>query len=307
MTATQTDVESKVVGLSAEAFNAFCKDISGMFKLKMHSDRQEAVSETVNGLKKRFKNLVAVNTVQAEGVLKGTFQLVFDQEGLFTLSGVVVMMPEQRILEEIKGGSIKDVEAMNDAIKEMGNMLVGAWDRVFREGLKGHGHFLQSHAFIGNPWDEPEKTIDLASGEECVFVPYNITIGSYPTFNCGVIFPKTIFNNTSKSDTGKPSSDEQAKSEQAKAGQETKQEAGKEAKKESKKESEVPADKKVEKPVEEESQKQKPAEENTSDKGAVEQEPQATAEKGSVDIDTDVFDKALDENEVVPSEYVRNR
>ena len=195
-----TEIESEVIELSREAFGAFCDDISGMFGVDMECKQQEVTSETVKGLKKRFKKLTAVNIVRAEGVLDGTFQLVFDQRGLFITSGVVVMLPENRILEEMKHGSVRDVESMNDAIKEVGNMLVGAWDRVFREELDGHGHFVQTNTFIGAPWDEPEEKISLAGDEEFVFVPYEMTIGSYPSFNCGVIFPKAFFEPASVSD-----------------------------------------------------------------------------------------------------------
>jgi len=198
MAATQTEIESQVIELSAEAFDAFCEDISGMFGVDMECAQQEVTSETIKGLEKRFEKLVAVNSVQAEGALSGTFQLVFDQVGLSILSGVVVMMPENRILDEIKRGSIEDVEGMNDAVKEVGNMLVGCWDRVFREGLEGHGHFAQTNIFIGKPWDKPKKTIGLAGNEEFIFVPYEMTIDPYPAFKCGVIFPKTIFESMSE-------------------------------------------------------------------------------------------------------------
>ena len=163
MATSQTEVESQAVELSAEAFEAFCDDISGMFGVDMACEQQEVATVTIKDLKKHFKKLTAVNSVKAEGVMDGAFQLVFDQGGLFTLSGVIVMMPEDRILEEIKRGTIKDMEAMNDAIGEAGNLLVGTWDRVFREGLEDHGHFAQSNSFIGKPWDEPEKTIGLAA------------------------------------------------------------------------------------------------------------------------------------------------
>ncbi len=198
MAATQTEIESQVIELSAEAFDAFCEDISGMFGVDMECAQQEVTSETIRGLEKRFEKLVAVNSVQAEGVLSGTFQLVFDQGGLSIVSGVIVMMPENRILDEIKRGSIEDVEGMNDAVKEVGNMLVGSWDRVFRKGLEGHGHFAQTNTFIGKPWDKPEETIGLAGNEELIFVPYEMTIDPYPAFKCGVIFPKTIFESTSE-------------------------------------------------------------------------------------------------------------
>ena len=132
MTATQTEIQSQVIDLSAEAFESFCEDISGMFDVDMECSQQEFCTETVKGLKKRFKKLVSVNSVKAEGALDGTFQIVFGKDGLFTLAGVIVMLPKQKILENRKRGSEKTAEEMADAVKESGNMLVGSWDRVFR-------------------------------------------------------------------------------------------------------------------------------------------------------------------------------
>jgi len=198
MTAIQTEVESQAIALATEAFHAFCEDISGMFDVTMKCTPQEAGVETVKGLEKRLTKLLAVNFVEAKGALNGTFQLIFDQAGLFTTSGVIVMLPERRILEEIKRGTIKDIESMNDAIKETGNLLVGAWDRVFRKELQGHGHFKQTTVFVGKPWENPEETMGLAVDEEYVFVPFEMTIDPYPPFKCGVIFPKTIFADVSE-------------------------------------------------------------------------------------------------------------
>lgn len=198
MAALQTQIESQVIELAAEAFTTFCDDIAGMFGVGMHCEQKEVLAETVQGLKKRFRKLVAVNVVQAEGSLNGTFQLVFDQEGLFTLGGVIVMLPEQRILSNRKDPSPELAASMVDAVGEAGNLLVGSWDRVFREQLKGHGHFLQRlPAFIGKPWDEPKEKIGLAADEEILYVAYEMAIGSYPAFNCGVIFPKAIFAGSS--------------------------------------------------------------------------------------------------------------
>ncbi len=196
------DVESKVTELATEALEAFCEDISGMFGVDMECEQQEIAVQTVAELKKRFKKLVAVNIVDSEGVLNGTFQLVFDQEGLFTLGGVMVMLPEKRILANRKSASADLAESMVDAVGEAGNLLVGSWERIFREELEGHGHFLQRlPAFVGKPWDKPQEKIGLAGDEELLFIPYEMTIAPYPAFKCGVIFPKTIFESKPASDS----------------------------------------------------------------------------------------------------------
>lgn len=192
------EIESKVLELASEALETFCEDISGMFDVEMTCEQQEIVTQTVAQLKKRFKKLVAVNIVDSEGTLDGTFQLILDQEGLFTLGGIMVMLPEKRILENRKDASADLAESMVDAAGEAGNLLVGSWERVFREGLEGHGHLLQRlPAFVGKPWDKPLEKIGLSPDEEHIFIPYQMTIAPYPAFNGGVIFSKTIFEEKS--------------------------------------------------------------------------------------------------------------
>lgn len=193
MAELQTELESQIAELTAEAFEAFCEDISGMFGVEMACQQKEVCPETVEGLKKRFKKLTAVNVVHSEGSLQGTFHLIFDQEGLFTLGGMIVMMPEKTIMANRKDASAQLAASMVDAISEAGNLLVGSWDRVFREGIKGHGHFLQKlPAFVGKPWDNPKEKIDLPADEELLYVSYEMTVASYPAFYCGAIFPKTV-------------------------------------------------------------------------------------------------------------------
>jgi len=220
MATPQTEIESKVLELATESLEAFCEDISGMFGVEMECAEQDASTETVATLKKRFKKLVAVNIVDAEGTLNGPFQLILDQEGLFTLGGVMVMLPEKRILANRKDASADLAESMVDAVGEAGNLLVGAWERIFREELDGHGHFVQRlPAFVGKPWDKPEEKIGLSGEEEHVFIPYEMSIAPYPAFQCGVIFPKAIFENkaTSDSEDAVPVEDDAANEAEAKA------------------------------------------------------------------------------------------
>ena len=193
MPATQTDIESQVIELSTEALKAFCEDISGMFDVNMECSRQEVYAETIQGLKKRFKKLTALNSIKAAGTLDGTFHLIFDQAGLFTLSGVIAMLPENKIRKEIKRRTIKNIESMNDVIKKAGNLLVKAWDKIFCKELEGQSHFVPANTFIGNPWENPEGIMNLANDEELIFALYETIISPYPAFCCGVIFPKKIF------------------------------------------------------------------------------------------------------------------
>jgi CBS domain-containing protein len=187
-----------LIKLSEESFRTFCDDISGMFGLNIKCDRPQPVGvETLEGLRKHLKEPVSVHCVKAEGSLESIFHLVLDRDGLFTLAGVISMHSEQMILEDIKSGSLEKAGDMSSVLTEVGEALVGAWNRVFRKGLDGHNNLAQTNVFIGNLWSEPEK-INLSGSKEIMLVPCQITIDPYPTFKCGAIFPKELFIVTSE-------------------------------------------------------------------------------------------------------------
>ena len=320
MATSQTEVESQIIELSKESFDTFCDDISSMFGVNMKCNQQQVAAETVEGLKKRFKKLVAVNSVKAEGALDGTFQLVFDREGLFTLAGVIAMHPEQMILENRKLGLLGKARDMSEVLIEAGETLVGSWNRVFRKGLDGHGRFVQTNTFIGNPWSKSKEKIGLASDEGLVFVPYEVRIDPYPAFKCAVIFPKTIFAGTSESgteqadpaeektqdqkpavkktdfeesDTAQKSDNEKPKGQEPAAEKATVKET---ATKEDAEEA-AAAEKEAATAKKAKSAKKKLTAKKVSDanKSPAEEEPEAVAEEKSNDVDTDASDNVVEE------------
>ena len=125
-----------VLELAKEALDGFCDDLSTMFEVDINCTLKEDGKANPKTLKKHFKKVGAVHMVKAEGDLTGEFPLIFDQGGLFILAGVIVMLPEARIKEEAKRGSEEDAQAMSDAVGEVGNLLVGTWDRVFPRGVR---------------------------------------------------------------------------------------------------------------------------------------------------------------------------
>jgi len=193
MAAVATDIVSRIADLSDSAFIAFCEDVGGMFGVEMRCDRKGADVVPVSTLRGQFKKLSAVHLTKADGALSGTFQLVFDQGGLFILSGVVVMLPESRIIDEAKRGSMEDIAQFQDAAREVGNLLVGSWDRVFREDCPGHEHFVKTSTVLGKPWDKPEQ-IELQTDTEVLAVVYEMSVEPYPTFKCAVVIPLGVLD-----------------------------------------------------------------------------------------------------------------
>ncbi|OHB53937.1 MAG: hypothetical protein A2Y12_12150 [Planctomycetes bacterium GWF2_42_9] len=190
---SQIEIKNKTIELTANAFDAFCDDISGMFGISMKCVKTGISTETTKSLSQKYKKLASITLIKSEGSLNGTFHTVFDQAGLFTLAGIIIMLPKQKIIDDIKRGTVKDAEAIADTIKEAGNLFVGSWDRIFREELEGHGHFLQGGTYIGNPWDKPVEKIGITDTEEFQYVSFQMTIEDYPVFNCGAFFPEAVF------------------------------------------------------------------------------------------------------------------
>jgi CBS domain-containing protein len=205
-TAQLIDTKAEFTELSETAMEAFCRDIAGMFDVEMVCRQQEACTETIGGLKKRFKNITAVVTASAKGHMEGSFHLMFDQDGLFTLAGVIVMQPKQKIIENKRKGTMAEVENVRDAIKEGGNLLVGSWNRVCLEKWGNKTHLMQTGTFIGNPWSNPKESIHAADNEEFLYIPCEMVIADYPAFNYGILFPKAITDSILQTDTEKSDS-----------------------------------------------------------------------------------------------------
>jgi len=206
MSTTTTEIQSQVTELATEAFKAFCSDIAAMFGLKVECKKRDVSSMAVESLKERFRTPASVSAVKSNGALQGTFGLVFGKGGLFTLAGAVAM-PEQmtsllekcfgpqKVMDNIKKGTIKEAEQVRDAISEAGNLMVGSWDRIFRDRVKGHGHFLQIETFIGEPWDNLRQMTGPAEDKEFVCTIYEMKVGNYPAFDCAVVFPNAMLAN----------------------------------------------------------------------------------------------------------------
>ncbi|MHC4580401.1 MAG: CBS domain-containing protein [Planctomycetota bacterium] len=192
MATSQTEIRSPAVELSPEAFKVFCEGIASVFELDIQCNHQQAVAATIPDLERRFEKLVAVDCIRAEGVIEGTLQFVFDRAGLFTLAGILLGMPEAEILRNTEHGSLADGEDLSDAIREIGHLMAGAWQRLFNEKFDNPSRFVKISTFIGDPWNQADEKIDVPANEDLLLVCHEITIEPYPTFTCGVIVSETV-------------------------------------------------------------------------------------------------------------------
>ncbi|MBN2137865.1 MAG: CBS domain-containing protein [Sedimentisphaerales bacterium] len=192
MAGVDAEVELRGPELLSRGFEVFCEDISTMFGISSQCRCAESGAAGPDKIAERFKGPTAAIAVDAKGLLDGRLQLVFDHSGLSILSGVILMLPEETVRSEIERGSITDIQGMTDAIQEMGNLLLGSWQRVFLENTENSASFSQSWTFLGNSWDELLAEAGLQSDVEYESLLYEMTIASYPSFYCSLILPKGI-------------------------------------------------------------------------------------------------------------------
>ena len=208
MAASQTNVQDRIIELSKESFDIFSSDIAGMFGIDIRCNPLEPGEENFESLTKHFEKSVALSVVNAQGALQGCFFLVIDNNGIFTLAGITVMLTEEKILENCKNASHSDAESMKDSIVEIGNLLTGSMDRIFFDGFHGHKQFVQTDVIIAESWEKIDQP-ELAKINEFLFVPYEVTVGSCSGFKCGIIYPKEFLADAAESDAELSASDDE--------------------------------------------------------------------------------------------------
>lgn len=202
-------LEKEVPLFAKEAMNAFCDDINQMLGTAMTCSDSEVVRGPLNTLKKPFTKLGVVYSVQSSGDMEGTFHLAFDRKGTFILPGVIVMLPDKRILDHANSGTLEDTRNLADSIGETGNLLIGSWDRIFREQCSSHKHFLRTGTFIGDLWKNTEESFAGPDTLPCLQVTWELSLPGFPGFRCAAVFPDNLFQPASP-ETSEPQAPEPA-------------------------------------------------------------------------------------------------
>ncbi|MCF7954180.1 MAG: CBS domain-containing protein [Phycisphaerae bacterium] len=290
---TIAELETSTIEHAIGALDAFCEDIAGMFGIGAEGTASDQRLVTLKELKNEFKKVTAVFIVEGKGVINGNFFILLDQDALFTLAGTFVMLPDKIIVQNRRTGKEKEANEIADAVGEVGNLLVGAWDKYFREEMEGHKHFLQIGTFIGKPWLKPEENIGLAKETELVAAKYDMTIEGFDPFVCMAAFPKSVFEaerSEKKTKEAAEETTEQAKEEAPKADEATTETQRKEDS--SAEKTEVPKEEiKAEAPADEPEQSTEKAIEPA--KVEESEEPQAVEEPVETLTETEVEDRPV--------------
>jgi CBS domain-containing protein len=200
MSVVQVDKKSQITELTSASFEQFCFDVSSMLAVEMNCSCKEPVELTFEQIRSRFKGYVSFNFVKTEGLLNGRFALIVDQRGLFVTAGTFVMLPEERIKEASLSPSQDDIAHISDAVSEVGNLLVGSWDKIFRENASDHGHFVQGQVYIEKLSDANQDS-PFWINRPCTCIECEITLEQFPSFVCIAVFPENVFEEPLEIDT----------------------------------------------------------------------------------------------------------
>jgi len=184
--------EDKILAFSSRAMNEFCTGYGWMFDKNISCTLGGVNTMSADQLKKNFSGIIAVNSVDCAGPIDGRFKVVFDKSALFTLAGVIVMMPPPRVKENCARGTEEDASYVADAIGEVGNMLVGSFQKIFSEGVDGQEGFgSEGRMHLNLP--VPVGCVDLnldETVESFSVIVYELTVTGYDPFKIHVVFPQ---------------------------------------------------------------------------------------------------------------------
>lgn len=202
----------------ADAIGGFCDDITMMFQADASCTTLGWEQGGLSILRGFFKKVCAIHTVKAEGRLSGPFFLLIDHTGLFVLSGITTMLPRDKTMQLAKIGTDQDAKSLSDALAEVGNLMVGALDRILRKELTGHGHLVKVDTLVAPSDQDPQTLLNLAHDDPFQIGRFQMTIDGYPEFDLAVIIPAQTLQPPQPADEdAQPADDKLAPVEQPKA------------------------------------------------------------------------------------------
>jgi hypothetical protein len=146
---TQTHLGSLITASINDFFNGYrC-----MFDKDIKPSLTSTETVPVGSLKRATEGIVALNHVTYTGktYTGGAIQIILDKKAVFAMGGLTIMLPAPRIQEDCLKGTEDDAKRMVDSVGEVGNLLMGSFSKIFREGGLG----------VDGIDDEMEMLLDL--------------------------------------------------------------------------------------------------------------------------------------------------
>lgn len=178
------------------ALKDFCDGYRWMFEKNIKRALLSAETLVTGDLTSGKTAVMAVNTIIYAGkdCGQGAFQIILEKDAVFSLGGLTVMMPLVQIKENCVTASEESVGKLEDAVSEVGNLLTGAFGKIFRagcSGVEGFGDDLLMKLIL------PVKLgligIPELDGVDKVHVfNFQLSLDGLPPFGLKIVFPATV-------------------------------------------------------------------------------------------------------------------
>jgi predicted transcriptional regulator len=183
---------AKLTELSTELLDGFLHCASRMCGSDIKCNPQEALTVASEDLEKQLAKPICVHSVKADGFAASSFFLVFGREALFTLAGTAAGQPDEVILQNVSGGTIKSASELREILTQFGEVFACSQNMCSRKESAANRRFERADTFIGNPWSKSKAGTALREPEELVCLRYEMTAAPYPAFECNIVFPKEV-------------------------------------------------------------------------------------------------------------------
>jgi len=210
MTVAQVEKPAAIADLAELAFASFCSRLKDNFNLEIESASGEKIAlQNLQELNSHFNTLNAVTPFQAQGALQGDLYLIFDNEALFTLAGLISNTPQKQITKNIESASIKNADVHYDAIAEAANWLIAAWDNTSRSKLNKYIGFQKKNTKLHKNWTNAQKFLQLEDNRQFVLFPCQIKTKTSAPLELAILAEKSLSEKIIQTEDGKSSQTEE--------------------------------------------------------------------------------------------------
>jgi hypothetical protein len=184
---------SSLEALITASLQDFCNGYRWMFEKDIKPTLASTETIPVSDLKRSAQGIIGMNNVSyfGETCPRGNFQVLFEKDAVFSMGGLTIMQPIPRIREDSIKANEEDAIRLVDSVGECGNLLIGSFSKIFREGgLGAVGLEDKLEMLLHLPVLIGKIELPEMEGVETVEVfTYQLELNDLHPFRVKVIFP----------------------------------------------------------------------------------------------------------------------
>jgi len=138
--------------LIKELFKVSKSTLKNLTGVNLELEYKKGPQGDIDVIREIIGSSVFVTQVKVDGIAEDDFWFWIEKKGAIFLSAQMLLLP-QKTMEEVLAKEEWN-ESMEDAQREICNMLVGAIDDIFRERVNGSWHLSQGKSFLYDSSEE---------------------------------------------------------------------------------------------------------------------------------------------------------